>query len=131
MRVPLGYSRLELRWCLDSSDREPLHVFSERSSALQFLLAFQSDPDVMLSLRRLLAEKDMQYAGRDLGDLEILEEIANRLESTRSRPARPEPAWRPKTSNDLRSDGFDAAAVLLDPQSRPLEYVAVGDAPTT
>ena len=109
MRVPLGYSRLELRWGLDYSNCEPLHVFSDRSSALQFLLRFQSDPDVMLSLRRLLAEKDMQYAGRDLGDLEILEEIANRLESQELRLT----SWPTSGIPD------GVAAARVEPQPEP------------
>ena len=109
MRVPLGYSRLELRWGLDYSNCEPLHVFSDRSSALQFLLWFQSDPDVMLSLRRLLAEKDMQYAGKDFGDLKILEEIANRLESQELRLT----SWPTSGIPD------GVAAARVEPQPEP------------
>jgi hypothetical protein len=76
VRIPYGGASWEFGWWSGPVDLDDAIEFSDRRSALLFLLPFKSDAQFMWGLRYLLAEWNQGYALSLLGDQEVLEEIA-------------------------------------------------------
>ncbi len=76
MRIPYGSASWYFGWWGTPVDLGDAIEFSDRGSALPFLVPFKSDVQSMLGLRHLLNEWSRGHAVSSLGDQRVQEEIA-------------------------------------------------------
>jgi hypothetical protein len=111
VRIPYGNASWYFGWWSEPVDLGETIEFSDRGSALLFLLPFKSDLQFMLGLRRLLNEWNRGETLASLRDQRVLEEIAWLL-STRQ-------LWLKRQYHESEA-GASAQVTAPQPQPMPL-----------